>query len=161
MKRIRYFIIVLILTILWMVVMRISSPDNIVAFEFAGTVDKAREIIQAWGTGGVEQARLGTYLDFIFLLLYSASISMGCRMAVNFSKVNWLIKIGNTLTPVIWLAGVCDAIENIALLNTLQKVTQSTVTVAFYSAAIKFTIVSVGLLFIFTAYMVGLLKRLK
>jgi hypothetical protein len=161
MKSTKYFSVVLLLTFGWIVVMRIFSPPNIVQFEFAGTAENAAKIMEAWGTAGVEQARFSTYLDFIFLVLYSASISMGCRIAGGYSKVAWLIKTGNTLAPLIWLAAVCDAIENISMLSTLQTVAQSTVTIAYYCAAIKFIIVSVGLIFILTGFSAGIMKKFK
>jgi hypothetical protein len=159
--QVKRFYVILFATLCWMIVMRLFSPTNIVEFEFAGTVQKATEIIDVWGDKGVELARTSTYLDFIFLLLYSASISLGCKVASTYSKNQLLIKIGITLSWIVWLAGMSDVIENISMLNTLNEINQATISLAYYFAAIKFSMVAVGLLFIISSSLIGLAKRLK
>jgi hypothetical protein len=156
---INHFRIALGVAIVWTIVMRLFSPANIVEFEFAGSVQKATEIIELWGDKGVSLAKTSTYLDFVFLIVYSAAISLGCLVASSFSKLQILIKTAKPLSRIVWVAGICDAIENMAMLKTLQEINQTSISIAYYFAAIKFTIVFIGLLFILISYIARIFTK--
>jgi hypothetical protein len=138
--------------------MRPFSPSNIVQFELAKTVETAQQIIDAWGTDGISKARIGIYLDFVFIFLYAWAIDLGCRVSPVFSTNEKLIVAGKFFSRVIWFAGSCDLIENSAMLFTLSGMNELTVTMAFYFAIFKFTIVVLALLLIFFSFGVGLFK---
>lgn len=159
-RQVRLFWFVTAGAIAWMFVMRPFTPSDIVAFELARTSDQALRMIAEWGTSGVEKARMSIYLDFVFLVLYSWAISLGCRVASDFSKQNLLIRTGTLLAKLIWVAALCDVIENVAMLMTLQQVSETTLTIAFWSALLKFTLVLISLVFILLATGVGLGKKL-
>lgn len=158
-KQARLFQIAIIAAICWTIVMRLFSPNNIVQFEMAGTTSIATEIITNWGPDGVAMAKTSTYLDFIYLLLYSAAIALGCRAAASYSKNDIFIKVGPALALLTLIAGLCDVIENIAMLKSLNEIDQTVVSVAYYFAATKFTILFIALLFILIAFATGALRR--
>lgn len=147
-------------TIAWMFVMRPFTPGNIVAFEFARTVENATQILAEWGSEGIAMAKLSLNLDFIFLVLYSWAISLGCRVAANFSKAPTLISIGNVLSKIIWIAGLCDLVENVCLILVIRQVNETLLEVAFWMAATKFALVGVALLFMMMAAIIGITKGL-
>ena len=153
------FRIALFATICWMIVMRIFSPPNIVQFEFAGTIQSAIEIISNWGAEGIALAKTSIYLDFVFLVLYCAAISLGCRVASDYSKIPFLIKTGVVLSWIVWVSGICDAIENMGMLKTIDEINQTTISISWYFAAVKFSILAVALLFILISYFTGLVKK--
>lgn len=159
-KRVRLFWLVTVGTIAWMFVMRPFTPANIIEFELAHTVDNALRIINEWGISGVEKAKMSIYLDFVFLVLYSWAISLGCRVASEFSGHCVLVNIGTFLAKLIWMAAVCDLVENIAMLLTLQNIKETWVVLAFWTALIKFSIVIVSLFFVLIATAVGVMKKL-
>jgi len=159
-KQVRLFWFVTVGTIAWIFVMRPFTPPNIIEFEFAHTVDNALRIINEWGASGVEKAKMSIYLDFVFLVLYSWAISLGCRVASEFSGHCVLVSIGTFLAKVIWIAAVCDLAENVAMLLTLQNVEATWVAFAFWAAGIKFSIVIGSLLFVLLATAVGVMKKL-
>jgi hypothetical protein len=144
----RLFWILTISTIVWIILMRPFTPTNIVEFEFAKTVDHAQLIISNWGAEGVTKAQLSIYLDFVFLVLYSWAISLGCKVVVVSHYLGWLKKTGEYLSTIIWFAGSCDLMENVAMLITLSGMNEFSVTAAYYFAMVKFAIVLVCLLFI-------------
>jgi hypothetical protein len=143
-----------------MIVMRIYSPSNIVQFEFAGTIQSATEIISNWGAEGTALAKTSIYLDFVFLVLYCVAFSLACRVASEFSKNPLLIKTGVMLSWIVWAAGISDAVENMGMLLTLDEINQSTISVSWYFAAIKFSILAIVLLFILASSLTGLIKKM-
>jgi hypothetical protein len=159
MNRINRFRLVLLATIVWMIVMRIYSPPNIVQFEFAGTSAMAHEIISEWGEDGIALASISIYLDFIFLVLYGSSFFLACRIASDFSKNRQLIHAGLILSWASWFAALCDAVENIAMLSTLAEISQTTLSISWYFAAVKFGVLAILLVFILTSSIIGLLKK--
>jgi hypothetical protein len=157
-KQAKLFFIVTIATIGWIILMRPFSPANIVQFEMAKTVESAQHIITEWGKEGVSKARVSIYLDFVFIFLYAWAIGLGCKVSSAFSANEKLIVAGTFFSRAIWFAGSCDLIENFAMLFTLSSINELTVSMAFYFAIIKFTIVVVALLLIFLSLGVGLFK---
>jgi hypothetical protein len=159
MQQTRLFKIAILLAICWTIVMKLFSPANIVQFEMAETTSVATEIIEDWRPEGVAMARTSTYLDFIYIIFYSAAIALGCRVSAAYSKNKVMGKVGVAFTFLTLIAGGCDVIENIAMLKSLQRVTQTTVSVAYYFAAVKFTILFTALLFILIAFTTGALRK--
>jgi hypothetical protein len=159
-KRQTLFWLVTAATIGWMLIMRPVTPTNIIEFEFARTPEKAIKIFMDWGGSGVEKAKMSILLDFVFLVLYSWAISLGCKVAADFSHAAIISKIGLQLSRIIWIAGACDIIENISLLLVMRNLNAMLLELAFWTAGIKFTIVIIALLFIVIAFGMGLMQKL-
>ncbi len=157
-KQPKLFWIVTVITVGWIILMRPFTPSNIVQFELAKTVTSAQQIMDKWGEEGISKARLSIFLDFVFIFLYAWAIALGCQVSTTFSANKNLIAAGTFFSLVIWFAGSCDLIENLAMLFTLSDVNDLTVSMAFYFSVIKFTIVLLSLLLIFLAFGVGLFK---
>jgi hypothetical protein len=157
-KQAKLFWIVTLATIGWILLMRPFTPSNIVQFELAKTVDSAQQIIGDWGEEGISKARLSIYLDFVFIILYAWAISLGCKVSAAFSANQNLVRAGGFFSRVIWFAGSCDIIENTAMLFTLSEINELTVSMAFYFAVFKFSIVVLALILIFISLAVGLFK---
>lgn len=145
----------------WIAFMHPYTPKNIVQFELAEIVPVANDIISHWGIEGQALAKTSIYLDFVFIVLYCTAIMLGCKVASVFSGKTVLIKIGLVLAWLIWVAALCDVIENLAMLKTLEEVNQLTISIAFYFAAIKFSIVLMALLFILTSVSFGMINSRK
>ncbi len=154
----RSFWLVAAISILWAFIMRFYTPGNIVQFELAHSVDVADKIIQDWGAAGIEQAILSIYLDFVFLILYSWAIGLGCRVAAEFSDIQLFKDSSIFFMRASWFAGTCDLIENFSMLFTLSHLNEFSVSMSFYFAVIKFLIVAIALIFILLTSSVGLFK---
>lgn len=155
----KLFKIAVLMAICWTIIMKLFSPTNIVQFEVAKTISIASAIIKDWKPAGVAMARTSTYLDFIYIIFYSAAIALGCRVSARYSKNEVLEKLGVVFATLALIAGGCDVIENIAMLKSLQEVTQTTVSAAYYFAIAKFTILFTALLFILIAFATGALRK--
>ncbi len=128
------------------------SSDEIVQFEIAKTAGKAQAIIDNWRiTGKYELGIKSTYFAYIFMLLYTLAIALGCRFISACTGNEIMIKGGRGFAWLIVIATGCDIVENIALSHTLQgPIYQWNVSLAYNLARVKFSIVIVCLLFVFT-----------
>jgi hypothetical protein len=160
-KQTKFFLIATILTIGWMLLMRPYTPGNIVGFEMAKTAPKAEQIIADWGKVGIEKATTSIYLDFGFIIFYVAAISLGCFVAAAYSDWDALAAQAHYFAIAIWIAGALDVIENIAMLKTLHQVNEQTISIAYYTAIVKFILVALAMLFILIASLVGITNRLR
>lgn len=127
-----------------------EAPNGIISFEFAGSAEKARAIIEAWGQEGLVRAAFVQGLDFLFPLAYAGAISMGCILAGGALKSrNWpLARVGGTLAWGIWLAAGLDYIENMALTALLfGAIETGWAMLAAICAGIKFLIIFAGMVY--------------
>lgn len=114
-------------------------------------------MLATWGADGIEKVKLSLYLDFIFLILYCWSISLGCKVSAGFGGQNFM-KPGLLFSKIIWIAGACDIIENVALLFTIQNPNNAVLELAFWMAGIKFTIVVAAILLVLAGTVAGLIR---
>lgn len=155
------FVLALAATVIWFFIMRPFTPPNIVAFELAGSVATAQDIISNWNPEQIDNVKTGIFLDFGFIFAYCSAFMFACRAASHFSGVQFFIRTGQQLALIVWIAGLCDAIENIALLKTLTEATQSSVSIAFYFATIKFGILLITLIFVMISLVAGIFTKTK
>ena len=133
------------------------SPSGIVSFELAGTPDKANAIIKEWDLRAQLFAALGLGFDYLFMVAYGLTISLGVLIAASkhggkFEKVGVYVGWG------VLLAALFDAVENFALWRLLSgSATAFCPRVAAVSATIKFFLLVLGLGFA----LVGWLLRKK
>ena len=166
----RYFIILLILTILIMVIMNIigsplttpSAPYGIVSFEFAFTPARAQEMISSWSTDSQLRAAFIQGLDFLFPLVYSAALGLGCLLAAKVlsGRGKPLKGLGVLLAWGLVFAALCDYIENIALVAQLFGSVQSPYPeIAGVCAVIKFSLILTAIGYILYGLLVRILSK--
>jgi len=125
------------------------NSDELVQFEIAKTVNKAQLIVDNWKlTGKYGQVVKSTYFAYIFMILYTLAIALGCRFISACTGNEIMIKGGRGFAWLILVATACDVVENIALSHTIHgPISQWDVSIAYNLARIKFSIVIVCLLF--------------
>lgn len=113
-----------IATIIMIVVMRLQgaslisavSPSGIVNFEFAGTLSKAKEIMNALS---IKNLKTNTYLDFLFIGAYTSLLYFICKWLMkNYHSIT-LKWIGFFFLELCIAVGSLDILENITMLITL------------------------------------------
>ena len=139
------------------------SSDEIVQFEIAKTAEKAQAIIRDWkDTGKYELGVKSTYFAYIFMVLYTLAIALGCRFISACTGNEIMIKGGRGFAWLIVVATICDLIENIALSQTIRgPVSQWNVSIAYDLARVKFSIVIVCLLFMVACLLYWAIGRLS
>lgn len=121
------------------------SPSGIVSFELAGTMERADAIIQSWDARAQLFAAFGLGFDYLFLIVYGITISLGVLMAGE-KHGRKFVKVGNYLGWGVLFAALLDALENLALWRLLSGWAQPHCPlVAAISAKIKFSLLLLGL----------------
>jgi hypothetical protein len=135
---------------------------DIVKYEMAKTTESAALLIRHWTENGkIHSATRSIYIDFIFIIVYCLAISTACRYMSVLTRNNILIKAGFFFSYLIFLAGIFDVIENVAMLKSLQqKLTNSTISLAYKMAISKFSIILMTLFFIAVCFMFWLMSIL-
>jgi hypothetical protein len=122
-----------------------ADPD-IVAFEFAGTTERAAEIVAGWSDTDQLRAAFSLGLDYLYLAVYSTTIALACAVAACETDRRPWRRIGVALAWAAWLAAAFDAVENMALWRTLiGPVTAPFPQLAAICAVAKFTLVILGI----------------
>jgi len=136
------------------------APGGVVSFEFAKNIETANNIIDSWDTNAKLNAGLSLGIDYLFLIAYSFLFSISIFLISNKfdAKYTLLRKIGLVMSFLLLFAGLCDAIENFALIKLLLG-SQNTIfpPIAYYFAGIKFLILGFGIIYIFIGLSINLL----
>lgn len=90
-------------------------PFSIIGFEFAGTPEQARLMINTWQEKDVlDSVYFLIGFDYLFMIAYSAFLWLACSVVADgFSG-----RLQTVITFVAWLqplAGLLDAVENLSL----------------------------------------------
>ena len=123
---------------------------GIVGLELAGEADDARELIGSWEETDRAAAAASVGLDYPFILLYSSTLGLGCLMAGDRLRASgWpLAGAGRWLAWGQSVAGILDAVENVALLAMLiGAVASPWPRLAQVCAVPKFLLVAAGIVY--------------
>ena len=124
-----------------------DAPNGIVSYELAGTPERTDSIIQAWDARAQLFAAFGLGLDYLFMPAYALTLSLGVLMALR-KQGGWFAKLGAFVGWGALLAGLFDAVENIALWRLLSgTATPLCPRVAAVAATVKFLLIIISLLF--------------
>lgn len=139
-----------------------AAPSGIVSYEFAGSLDGARRILDSWGPEGRIYAGLNLGLDYLFMVSYACAIGLGCILVTR-RLGRWgrgMAALGVSLSWGQWLAALLDATENYALIRLLLGSERPLwPALAYWCALPKFLLVGAGILFIVIGGVLSVLKR--
>jgi len=156
----RQLIILLAGTLLMTVVMTIhgaslktpGTPKGILNLEFAYNTAQASSVLNAWAatsaTNNIIQAKMNTWLDFIYLFFYSQFFFHACQLLA--SSFNGSIQItGSLLAKGALIAGMLDILENTGMLLTLNgHLSQYTTLLTFIFSISKWILVIAAILYV-------------
>jgi hypothetical protein len=159
-RRTHYFYPLLGLTILLLLSMNFvgmplntaAAPQGIISFEFAATPERAQQMLDSWSPDARIRAGFIQGLDFLFPLVYSTTVGLGCVMAAGViaRRGQAASRLGPWLAWGLWAAAALDYVENFGLLFLLFGMVQSPYPqIAAVCAAIKFALLAVGLVYSF------------
>jgi hypothetical protein len=104
--------------------MRDSGGPGIVGFEFAGSEERAAEILDDWGEEGQDAARASLWIDFAYILAYGAFLTLAAIATRELAlRRGWrrLAAAGLAAIPSAAAAASFDAIEDVGLLLALDR----------------------------------------
>ncbi len=139
-----------------------EAPFGIGSFELAKTLARSQRVIASWDPPARIYAGLSLGIDYLYLVLYSASISLACvRLARALPRQgSYLAATGVALAWAQPVAAGLDAVENYGLIRILlgsQKVVWPLL--AWACAIPKFALVAAGLLYVLLGGIYALLVR--
>lgn len=95
-----------------------AAPVGIVSFEFAGDLDTANEILDSWGATGRVYARISMRLGYLYLLVYSIAVGLGCVLLSD-RLSRRAASLGIWAAWGMVAAAVFNAVENYAMIRLL------------------------------------------
>jgi hypothetical protein len=125
-----------------------SVPWGMVSFELARSRVRALAILAAWSRAGVlDDAVRSVWLDYGFIFFYSNALALACVMVAEGRPGRHPSRAGLFLAWGAWLAGVCNVVQDVAMLATLGRQEGSWPAVAFYSSVTKFALIGMALVY--------------
>jgi hypothetical protein len=159
-RRTHYFYPLLALTLLLLLSMNFiglplntaAAPQGIISFEFAATPERAQEMLASWTPEARVRAGFIQGLDFLFPLVYSTTVGLGCVMGAGViaRRGQAASRLGVPLAWGLWAAAALDYVENIGLVMLLFGTVESPwPQLAAVCAVIKFALLAAGLVYAF------------
>ena len=138
--------------------------ESIVAFELAGSVERADEILATWRAEGViDDAKAIQTFDLLYPLIYAAALAGGCMAAAGAwgrSGRQRLAAAGIAMAWVAFAAAGFDYVENIALgISLWDEPASPWPQLAFGAAVLKFTAILLALLYALSGTVAALSSR--
>jgi hypothetical protein len=131
-----------------------TGGPGIIEFELAYTSDRAREILEQWGSDGRDAAYVSLILDYVYIVAWALFFSLAC---VAVAARQWRERWARTGVAVAWLAliaGVCDMVEDAALMATIASDgAQPWPLVGGLFATVKFALIAVAIVYILAGLM--------
>jgi len=139
-----------------------ETAQGIISFELAKDLSKSEAILNAWDMVSKTAAGMSLGFDFLFLLVYSLFISILIdTLNERLWKHTKIYTIGVILIWCMFLAALFDMVENVALIKLLLgDLQQKWSSIAYYFAIFKFSLLTLGLLFIFISSSFLIFKKL-
>lgn len=158
-----------IATVAFTVVLEVIDPSHvshgptILDFEFAGSRARAAQIMAEWGSKGRSAAHLSLVLDYGYMVSYGLFFALaGFAVRDTARARDWrrLAAIGAVVPFFALAAASFDASENVALLLTLTGSGGSFAPpFAAVCSAIKFTLISVAIVYALCGFVLWLRAR--
>jgi hypothetical protein len=133
---------------------------GILAFEFDPI-----KTLSLWDSIEKTWAAFSLGLDFLFLVIYSTLLSLGCVYVASFFQKGTWVTLGIVLAWGQWIAAFFDTLEDISLVAILFGSHSSFIAlISRYSASIKFVLIISGLIYIMFGIfkiILGIFKKRK
>jgi hypothetical protein len=122
------------------------STRSIIDLEFADTSQRVYELLSRWD---ISMVKMNIWLDFIFIICYVLFLSLAAEAcALQWPENSMPKQAGLFLARIAYAAGIFDVVENLFMLQTVEKnFTDLSLQLTFYCAAIKFMLIAFILIY--------------
>jgi len=140
-----------------------TGGPSILGLEFAGSEQRAAEIMAEWGEHGRDLARLSLWIDFGFMLSYGTFFALAALATRDFARERGLRALASVgiATPFFApAAALFDAAENIAWLLVLGSHGGSFAPpFATACASLKFLLITLAIVYVLWGLVIRLLRH--
>lgn len=139
-----------------------ETGPGMVAFELAGSQERADEILAEWGDAGKDAAHEQLLIDFAFLIAYGTFLVLAVaavRDRVGERGRPRLAAVGAVVVPFGGAAAAFDAAENLCLLAVLDEAGSAFPTLATLFAAAKFALLAGAIFYLVVGIALSLRAR--
>lgn len=139
-----------------------AAPFGIGSFELAKTLAQSQIVLTSWDPSARIYAGISLGIDYLYLVLYSASIALACvRLARALHRRSArLAAMGIALAWAQLVAAGLDVVENYALIRLLLGSREAAWPLLAWACALpKFTLVAAGLLYMLLGGIYALVVR--
>jgi hypothetical protein len=135
-----------------------TSPLGIIDLEFATAPQRVIELLSHWDVVAV---KLNIWLDFLFIASYVYFLFvMAERFSLRWPDHHIMRQAGLFLSRVSIVAGMCDVVENLLMLQTISgNYTTLSLQLTFYCAAFKFVLIGIVLLYFIISIPAGAKRK--
>jgi hypothetical protein len=138
-----------------------TGGPGIIGFEFAGSEERAAEILADWGEDGIDAARASLWLDFAYIAAYGTFLVLAAWATRDLAASRgWrrMAAFGTAAIPFAAAAGAFDAIEDVGLLLAVDRHGGDLAPrLAQICASLKFALLAVTIAYL----LAGLLLRFR
>jgi hypothetical protein len=138
-----------------------TGGPGIIAFEFAGSEERAAEILADWGEDGIDAAKASLWLDFAYIAAYGSFLVLAAWATRDLAlSRGWhrMAAFGTAVIPFAAAAGAFDAIEDVGLLLAVDRRGGDLAPrLAQICASLKFALLAVTIVYL----LAGLLLRFR
>jgi len=133
---------------------------SIMKIEMPWTQSEAETVVKVWkDKQQIDAAINQTRLDFLFLLIYPAALSLACVMASG-SKTGLMANAGGKLSWAVLFCTPLDFTENIFILKMLDGALQTPIPqLTTFVSLIKWVLIVIVLLYLLTGGILKILHR--
>lgn len=128
-----------------------TGGPSILGLEFAGSADRAHQIMAEWGDHGQDLARLSLWIDFGFMLSYGSFFALAGFATRDFARVRGhraLALVGSAAPFCAIAAAVFDVAENIIWLLVLSGHGGSAAPpISSTCASLKFFLIAIAIVY--------------
>lgn len=157
-------ILLFIMNMLSQPLVTLQAPGGIISFEMAKTPAKSTAIMNSWDSTQKLISAFSLGLDYLFILFYSLTLSLGCVWtSIVLNQQNLAIAlIGMIIAWLQWAAAILDGIENYSLFRMLLVETNFPYSqLAFWCAVLKFGIIFAGIFWCVSALVINIANQRK
>ncbi len=161
------FLFYFVLTVAWLRLMRNMTaplePGLIIEFEFIGTAQKAIAFLSALEANGqLELLTRSIYLDFIFPLLYGATLYHATLWICSKLPEGHVFNQLRNISILTGIAVICDFLENLSLLKLLYYPPENIYAyAAYFFAAAKFMLLGLVIVHFILSGLIAIKKSKK
>ena len=119
-----------------------AAPLGIISFELAGTTERARAIMGAWGNELSERAKAVQRWDYLLIVAYSTLLALLVAGVGEISRdEGFFAELAGVFAWAVFAAGLLDVAENLALARVFEEdAAQPWPRLAQIAAGAKFTL---------------------